>query len=67
MMHRWWYLFLKQKSLKWYLVISGDLHHHWEAVVIGGRVAEDVHDGPHLLNPIQTGDWRTHHLPGGMK
>lgn len=32
--------------------------------MIGGRVAEGVHDGPHLLDPVQAGDWRTHHLPG---
>lgn len=55
---------MKAETLKRYLVVSGDLHDHWEAVVIGGRVAEGVHDGPHLLDPVQAGDWRTHHLPG---
>lgn len=54
----------KAETLKRYLVVSGDLHDHWEAIVIGGRVAKGVHDGPHLLDPVQAGDWRAHHLPG---
>lgn len=45
-----------------YLVTTSDLRDDWEAVVIGGRVAENVHDGSHLLYPVQTGDRRTHHL-----
>lgn len=47
-----------------YLVTTRNLHHHWETVVIGGRVAEGVHDGSHLLNSVQTCHWRTHHFPG---
>lgn len=47
-----------------YLVTTRNLHDHWETVVIGGRVAEGVHDGSHLLNSVQTCHWRTHHLPG---
>lgn len=33
------------------------MHDDGEAIVIGGGVAEGVHDGSHLLNPVQTGDW----------
>lgn len=47
-----------------YLVARRELHDHGEAVVIGGRVAEDVHDGSHLLYSVQTRHWGTHHLPG---
>lgn len=57
----------RPESVEPYLVVPGDLHHHREAVVIGGRVAEDVHDGPHLLDLVQTGDWGAHHLPGGAE
>lgn len=53
--------------LKEYLVTSGDLHDDWETVVIGGCVAKDVHDGSHLLYPVQAGNWRTHHLSGKVK
>ena len=45
-----------------YLVTISALHDDREAVVIGGRVAKDVHDGPHFLYPVQTGDRGTHHL-----
>lgn len=32
--------------------------------MIGRCVAKDVHDGSHLLYPVQAGDRRTHHLSG---
>ena len=46
-----------------YIVASGDRHDDREAVVIGGGVAKDVHDGANLFYTVKTGDWGTHHLP----
>lgn len=51
-------------NLNKYLIIIRNLHDDREAVVIGGRVAEDVHDGAHLLYSVQTCDRRAHHLSG---
>lgn len=48
-----------------YLITTSNLHNDREAVVIGRGVAEDVHDGSHLLYPVQTGDWWTHHFSRG--
>ena len=59
--------FLKQQetqALARYLIITHHLHDHWEAVVTGGCVAEDVHDGSHLLYFVQPRTWGTHHLSG---
>lgn len=39
--------------------------HHGEAVVVGGGVAEDVHNRAHPLDPPQTGDGSAHDLPAG--
>lgn len=50
-----------------YLINTRDLHDHRKAIVIGGRVAQRVHDGSHLLYPVQTGHRRTHHFSGGRK
>lgn len=54
-------------TLVQYLINTRDLHDHRKAIVIGGRVAQRVHDGSHLLYPVQTGDRRTHHFSGGRK
>lgn len=45
-----------------YLGIVSGLHHR-EPVVIGRRVAENIHDDAHFLPPPQAGDRRAHHLP----
>lgn len=47
---------------RWYLRGIGAVH-HGEAVVVGGRAAQHVHDDAHLLPPPQAGDRRAHHLP----
>lgn len=57
------FFFLKD-DVSHYLITAGALRDDSEAVVIGRRVAEDVHDGSHLLYPVQAGDRRTHHLSG---
>ncbi len=35
---------------------------HWEAVVIGGCVAKNVHNSPDFLHSVEACDWRAHDL-----
>lgn len=48
-----------------HLVAARAALHHGEAIVIGSRVAEDIHDSPHFLTLPQAGDRGAHHLAGG--
>lgn len=50
-----------------YLVTGASLHDYWETVVIGGRGAEDVHYGAHLLHSVEACDWRAHDFSIGKE
>lgn len=50
-----------------YLIIGARLADYGETVVIGGRGAEDVHYGAHLLHSAKARDWRAHDFSIGQK
>lgn len=45
-----------------HLLVLSSMGDHWEAVVIGGCVAKDVHDSPDSLHSVEAGDRRAHDL-----
>lgn len=45
-----------------HLVVLSSMNDHWEAVVIGGCVAKNVHNSPDFLHSVEAGDWRAHDL-----
>lgn len=51
--------------LSWlcHLIVHSSVGDHWEAIVIGGCVAKNVHNRSDLLHSVKAGDWRAHDLP----
>lgn len=44
-------------------LITSRMNDHWEAVVIGGRVAKNIHNRADLVHLVEAGYWRAHDLP----